>query len=283
LNKKNISSNNNNNNKFKEKIVLITGASSGIGRQTAIDFAVRGAQSIILVARSKPNLEDIKKVLKSISNSEIVVYPCDISKKSEVVKMGIEILEKFGHIDILINNAGFGIFSKIQNQSIEEIESILFTNYLGMIYCTKSFLESMISRREGHIVNVASVAASIGVPGLGAYCASKFAMLGFSESLSHELHDTGVNITVISPIGVKTNFFNNQSFNNRVPNYTSFILEPKTVSKAILAAVNSRRLEIIVPFYIRIGIWIKQTIPYVINPLFGALFRRQLAKSNKGL
>jgi short-subunit dehydrogenase len=283
LNKKNISSNNNNNNKFKEKIVLITGASSGIGRQTAIDFAVRGAQSIILVARSKPNLEDIKKVLKSISNSEIVVYPCDISKKSEVVKMGIEILEKFGHIDILINNAGFGIFSKIQNQSIEEIESILFTNYLGMIYCTKSFLDSMISRREGHIVNVASVAASIGVPGLGAYCASKFAMLGFSESLSHELHDTGVNITVISPIGVKTNFFNNQSFNNRVPNYTSFILEPKTVSKAILAAVNSRRLEIIVPFYIRIGIWIKQTIPYVINPLFGALFRRQLAKSNKGL
>ena len=282
MNKKNISSNNNNN-KFKEKIVLITGASSGIGRQTAIDFAVRGAQSIILVARSKPNLEDIKKVLKSISNSEIVVYPCDISKKSEVVKMGIEILEKFGHIDILINNAGFGIFSKIQNQSIEEIESILFTNYLGMIYCTKSFLESMISRREGHIVNVASVAASIGVPGLGAYCASKFAMLGFSESLSHELHDTGVNITVISPIGVKTNFFNNQSFNNRVPNYTSFILEPKTVSKAILAAVNSRRLEIIVPFYIRIGIWIKQTIPYVINPIVGALFRRQLAKSNKGL
>ena len=130
---------NDNNNKFKGKVVLITGASSGIGRQTAIDFAVRGAQSIILVARSKSNLEDIEKVLKSKSNSRILVYPCDISKKSEVVKMGVEILEKFGHIDILINNAGFGIFNKIQHQSIEEIESVLFTNYLGMIQLYKIF------------------------------------------------------------------------------------------------------------------------------------------------
>ena len=68
-----------------------------------------------------------------------MVYPCDISKKSEVVKMGVEILEKFGHIDILINNAGFGIFNKIQHQSIEEIESVLFTNYLGMILLYKIF------------------------------------------------------------------------------------------------------------------------------------------------
>jgi len=141
----------------------------------------------------------------------------------------------------------------------------------------------MITRRKGHIINIASVAASIGVPGLGSYCASKFAMLGFSESLSHELHDTGVNITVVSPIGVKTNFFKNQSFNNRVPNYTNFMIDPKTVSKSILDAVHSRRLEIIVPFYIRIGVWIKQTIPYAINPIIGALFRRQLEKSKKGL
>ena len=102
----------------------------------------------------------------------------------------------------------------------------------------------MITRRKGHIINVASVAASIGVPGLGSYCASKFAMLGFSETLSHELHNTGVNITVVSPIGVKTNFFKNQSFNNRVPNYTIFN-QTKTVSKSIFDGLHSRRLEII--------------------------------------
>jgi uncharacterized protein len=269
-----------NKSKFKGKVVLITGASSGIGRQTAIDFAENDAQTIILISRSKPKLEELEKILKTKFTSEIVVYPCDISKKAEVVKMGKEVLEKFGHVDILVNNAGFGLYSKIQHQSIEEIESIIFTNYLGMVYCTKLFLNSMISERSGHIVNVASVAASFGIPGLAAYCASKYAMLGFSESLYHELHGTGVGISVVSPIGVKTNFFNNKSFRDRdqIPSYTRYMLEPKTVSNAILTAARSPRLEIIVPFYVRIGVWFKHTIPYIINPIIGALFRRELNK-----
>ncbi len=269
-----------NKNKFKGKVVLITGASSGIGRQTAMDFAENAAQTIILVSRSKPKLEELEKILKTKFTSEIVVYPCDISKKEEVVEMGKEVLEKFGHIDILVNNAGFGLYNKIQHQSIEEIESITFTNYLGMVYCTKLFLNSMISERSGHIVNVASVAASFGIPGLAAYCASKYAMLGFSESLYHELYGTGVGISLVSPIGVKTNFFSNQSFRDgdRIPNYPRYMLEPKTVSKAILTAANSPRLEIIVPFYVRIGVWFKHTIPYIINPIIGFLFRRELNK-----
>jgi uncharacterized protein len=266
--------------KFKGKVVLITGASSGIGRQTAIDFAENDAQTIILISRSKPKLEELEKILKTKFTSEIVVYPCDISKKAQVVEMGKEVLEKFGHVDILVNNAGFGLYSKIQHQSIEEIESIIFTNYLGMVYCTKLFLNSMISERSGHIVNVASVAASFGIPGLAAYCASKYAMLGFSESLYHELHGTGVGISVVSPIGVKTNFFSNKSFRygDQIPSYTRYMLEPKTVSKAILTAAKSPRLEIIVPFYVRIGVWFKHTIPYIINPIIGALFRRELNK-----
>jgi uncharacterized protein len=266
--------------KFKGKVVLITGASSGIGKQTAIDFAENDAQTIILISRSKPKLEELEKILKTKFTSEIVVYPCDISKKAQVVEMGKEVLEKFGHVDILVNNAGFGLYSKIQHQSIEEIESIIFTNYLGMVYCTKLFLNSMISERSGHIVNVASVAASFGIPGLAAYCASKYAMLGFSESLYHELHGTGVGISVVSPIGVKTNFFSNKSFRygDQIPSYTRYMLEPKTVSKAILTAAKSPRLEIIVPFYVKIGVWFKHTIPYIINPIIGALFRRELNK-----
>jgi uncharacterized protein len=193
--------------------------------------------------------------------------------------MGTQVLEKFGHIDLLINNAGFGEFGKVENQSIEQIEAVMRTNYFGMVYCTKMFLQSMLSRHSGHIVNVASLAGSFGVPGMAGYCASKYAMLGFSESLYHELYGTGVRITVVSPIGVKTNFFSNHSFRNHKPNYTGFMLEPKTVSKAILAAANSPRLEIIVPYYVRAGVWFKHTLPYAVNPLVGALFRRQLNKT----
>jgi short-subunit dehydrogenase len=194
--------------------------------------------------------------------------------------MGREILNRFGHIDILVNNAGFGLYGKVQNQSIDQIESIVFTNYLGTVNCTKVFLDSMITRKSGHIVNVASAAASFGVAGLSAYCASKYAVLGFSESLSYELHGTGVQLTVVSPIGVKTGFFNNKTFGGRIPNYTGFMLEPKTVSSAILAAANSSRFEIIVPFYMRAGVWLKHTLPFIVKPLIGSLFRRELAKSN---
>jgi short-subunit dehydrogenase len=269
--------------KFEGKIIVITGAASGIGRQAALDFVNEGAGSIILIARSEPKLLELKRTLQVVNEPErtdVVAFPCDISKREDVLRMGTQILEKFGHIDLLINNAGFGEFGKVENQSIEQIEAVMKTNYFGMVYCTKVFLQSMLSRHSGHIVNVASLAASFGVPGLAGYCASKYAMLGFSESLNYELYGTGVRVTVVSPIGVKTNFFNNQSFRNHKPNYTGFMLEPRTVSKAILAAANSPRLEIIVPFYVRAGVWFKHTLPYVVNPLVGALFRRQ---SNKML
>jgi short-subunit dehydrogenase len=211
----------------------------------------------------------------------LLVYSCDVSSKADVIIMGKELLGRLGHMDILVNNAGIGLYDKVQDQSIEEIESITFTNYLGMVYCTKVFLESMIYKGAGHIVNVASVAASFGVAGLAAYCASKYAVLGFSEALYHELHGTGVSVTVVSPIGVKTNFFNHESFAHRIPNYTGFMLAPKTVSKAILSAANSSRLEIMIPFYIRAGVWFKHTMPYLVNPLVGSVFNRQLKNKSK--
>jgi len=263
-------------NKFRGKIVLITGASSGIGKQAALDFADNGAETIVLVSRSKTKLNELKEILRQNSTSESVAYSCDISSKAEVITMGKELLGMLGHVDILVNNAGIGMYDKVQDQSIEEMESITFTNYLGMVYCTKVFLESMIYNGTGHIVNVASVAASFGVAGLSAYCGSKYAILGFSEALYHELRGTGVGVTVVSPIGVKTNFFNHESFAHRIPNYTGFMLEPKTVSKAILAAANSYRLEIMIPFYIRAGVWFKHTIPYLVNPIVGSVFNRQL-------
>jgi uncharacterized protein len=269
-------------NKFEGKIVLVTGASSGIGRQVSLDFSGHGAQSIILVARSRSKLEDLEKTISRKFNIKTIIYPCDVSKKSEVEEMGREILDKCGHVDVLVNNAGFGLYGKVQNQSIEQIESTTFTNYLGVVYCTKVFLDSMIARKSGHIVNLASVAASFGVAGLAAYCASKYAVLGFSESLSQELHGTGVGLTVVSPMGVKTNFFNNSSFGGRIPYYNGFMLKTNTVSNAVLAAANSHRLEIIVPFYMRAGVWLKHTIPFLINPMIGFLFRRELSRSRMG-
>ena len=263
---------------FKNKVILITGASSGIGKETAIEFAKLGA-NIILVARKKDKLEQVANELKKF-NVLILVCQCDVSKKDQVKEMSKIVLEKFESIDILINNAGFAIYGSVSDLTINEIESQMETNYFGMVYSIKNFLPSMLKKKSGHIVNVASVAASFGLPGIASYCASKFAMLGFSEGLKHELKNTGVGITVVSPIMVRTNFFEHPSF-EKMPKFSPTSLSAETVSKAILKAANSPRLEIIVPSVVRGAVWMKNTFPYFINPILGKSFKKQLDSIKK--
>ena len=258
---------------FSDKVIVITGASSGIGESTAIEFAKRKS-SIVLVARRKENLESVAKNLTKYGN-EVLVCQCDVSKWQEVEQMSKTVLDKFGKIDILVNNAGFAIYGSVLELKIEEIESQMETNYFGMVYCIKAFLPKMLEQKNGHIVNVASVAGSFGLPGIASYCASKFAMLGFSEGLYHELKGTGVGITVVSPIMVRTDFFNHSSFKS-MPKYSPTSLNSKNVAKAIVKASASPRLEIIIPSFVRGAVWLKHTIPYLINPILGAAFRKQM-------
>jgi uncharacterized protein len=265
--------------RYQDKIIVITGASKGIGRKVAVDFSKKGVRGLAIVARNREQLDELASQIQN--QSECLVCPCDVSNKSEVLTMARDVLNKFGKIDVLVNNAGFGILGKVVNQSIEEIESVTATNYLGMVYCTKAFLSSMIERRSGHIVNVASLAASFGIPGLASYCGSKFAMLGFSEALSHELRGTGVGITVVSPIGVKTNFFDHPSFSQRQKWSMKYSMDAGKVSKAVIRASTSPRFEIVVPFFMRGAVWLKHTIPYIVNPIVGSSFRKVMQIDNE--
>ena len=258
---------------FKDKVVVITGASSGIGEAAAIKFAKKGAK-IVLVARRKDKLLEVENKIKKFSQSTLVCQ-CDVSNKEQVDSIAKTILDKFGGIDILVNNAGFVIYGKVNELSSEEIVSQMETNYFGMIYCTKAFLPQMLKQHSGHIVNVASVGASFSAPGVSSYCATKFAMLGFSEGLKHELSGTGVGITVVSPIMVKTDFFDHPSFEN-MPKYSPTSLNSKTVAKTIVKAANSSRFEIIVPSIVRGAVWLKHTFPYFINPILRKSFKKQL-------
>jgi hypothetical protein len=260
---------------LKNKVVVITGASSGIGAASCIQFAKKGS-NLVLVARRKNKLEELQKSLTKY-NVKTILCECDVSKKSQVQKMSIEVFDTFGKIDVLVNNAGFAIYGTVSELTIEEIEAQMATNYFGMVYCIKHFLPKMLEQNSGHIVNVASVAASFGLPGIASYCASKFAMLGFSEGLKHELHGTGVGVTVVSPIMVRTDFFDHPSF-EKMPKYSPTTLSAETVAKAVISAASSSRLEIIVPAVVRGAVWAKHTFPYVVNPIMGSAFRRQLAK-----
>ena len=255
---------------YSGKVVVVTGASSGIGKEAAREFAKLHAD-VILVSRNRAALEAVSSELSGLKGS-ILVCPCDVSRREEVERMSSEVLERFGRVDVLVNNAGFGIYGNFSSLAVEDVKAQMETNYLGMVYCTKAFLPKMLEQRSGHVVNVASVAASFGIPAMAGYCASKFAMLGFSESLYHELKGTGVGITVVSPIMVRTNFFSHGSF-ERMPRYTA-ALSPRTVARAVVRASSSPRLEIVTPQVVRAAIWFKQTLPYLVNPIVGEIFRR---------
>ena len=190
------------------------------------------------------------------------------------------VLEKFDSVDILVSNAGFAIYGSVSDLSINDIDSQMETNYFGMIYCVKNFHPSMLDKKSGHIVNVASVAAIFGLSGIASYCASKYVMLGFSEGLKHELKNTGVGITVVSPIMVRTNFFEHPSF-EKMPKSFPTSLSSKTVAKIILNAANSPRLEIIILSVVRGAVWFKNTFPYLINPIMGKAFKKQLDSMKK--
>lgn len=264
--------------KFKDKVVVITGASSGIGEASAVEFAKNGA-NVVLIGRRKEKLIEVEKKISKYKVS-VLVCVCDVSNKLQVQEMSKQVLAKFGKIDILVNNAGFAIYGKVSDLDIEQMESQIATNYFGMVYCIKNFLPKMLEQNYGHIVNVASVAASFGLPGLASYSASKFAMLGFSEGLQHELNGTDVHVTVVSPIMVRTNFFDHSSFES-MPKISPTSLSAKTVAKAVLKAANSSRLEIVVPAVVRGAIWTKQTFPYLINPIIGSTFRKYLESEEK--
>lgn len=263
---------------YSGKVIVITGASSGIGEESAEEFAKLHAK-LILVSRNEEKLQQVMRKLSKYQ-TQIFVYPCDISKTEQVMQISKSILEKFGTVDVLVNNAGFGIYETVNKIEIEDMEAQMATNFFGMMYCVKAFLPKMLEQRSGHIVNVASVAGSIGIPGMASYSASKFAMLGFSEALFHELKGTGVGVTVVSPIMVRTNFFNHKTFDS-MPRYSATSLSAKTVAKAVVRASSSPRLEIVVPQFVRIAIWIKQTLPYLINPIIGSIFRKSMKSERK--
>lgn len=261
---------------FEGRIVLITGASSGIGRKAAVEFARRGARTV-LVARRQDRLEQLRKEIAGYAPDPLVCA-CDVSDRGQTSAMSDAVIESLGAPDILVNNAGFAVYGSVLDLATEDIESQMRTNYFGMVYCIKSFLPGMLERGSGHIVNVASVAASMGLPGIAPYCASKSAMLGFSEGLRHELAGTGVGVTVVSPIMVRTDFFDHPSFAG-MPRHPRASLSPGTVARAILRAAGSPRLEIMVPGMARGAVWLRQTLPYLVDPAITGSFKKQLDAS----
>jgi NAD(P)-dependent dehydrogenase (short-subunit alcohol dehydrogenase family) len=174
---------------FKNKVIAITGAGSGIGRALAEEFANRGAR-LALADIDVANLEETVSLLPS--GAEARVYKLDVASRSDVFSFAENVEKDFGAAHYIFNNAGIAVLATVEHVSIEEIQKVLDVNLWGVIYGTKAFLPIFLKQKEGCIVNVSSVFGLVATPCSVAYTMSKFAVRGLTETLWHELEGTGV-------------------------------------------------------------------------------------------
>ena len=188
---------------IKDKVVLITGASSGIGYASALALSNAGAK-IVAGARRVDRLEKLQNEISS-SNGQIMIQKLDVTKKEECDSFVENTIKKFGGVDILINNAGLMPLSFIKNLKIDEWDKMVDVNLKGVLYCTASVIPHMINQKNGHIINISSVAGRIVFPSGSVYCATKHAITAFSEGLRQELSQRyNIRITCIEPGVVAT-------------------------------------------------------------------------------
>ena len=224
---------------ISEQVVVITGASSGIGRETALAFGGRGA-SVVLAARNKIALEEAAKEIERLGGRAAVVVT-DVAEWPQVENLARSAVEQFGRIDTWVNNAGVSEYATVEEMTIEEIDRIIKVDLLGMIYGVKAALPILKQQDQGTIVNVASGLSDRAVPLQSAYCAAKHGIKGFTEALRIELEQakSNVNVTLIQPSSINTPFFNHARSKIGVqPQPIPPVYEPSAAAEAILYAAE---------------------------------------------
>jgi 3-oxoacyl-[acyl-carrier protein] reductase len=189
---------------LKGKIAVVTGASKGIGASIAHSLAEAGA-TVVLAARDAGRLESVRAAIAA-KGGRAVAITADVASSESVAALAAEVEKQLGGTDVLVNNAGYGVFSKVVDMTLEDFDGMFAVNMRGVFLCTKAFLPGMISRQNGQIVNIASLASRNSFVGGAGYSATKFALLGFARSLMLEVRDYNIRVVTICPGSVNTEF-----------------------------------------------------------------------------
>lgn len=188
--------------KLENRVAIITGGGRGIGRATALTFAAEGAD-IVLAARTDSEISAVAEEVRALGRRALAI-PTDVQHKAAVDAMVAQTLETFGKVDILVNNAGVAIHNPIPKIREEDWDVTMAVNLKGVFLCTQAVFGLMCEQQSGHIVNVSSVSGKYGHVNGGAYCASKFAVVGFTETTNNEGRTHGVKASVVCPGPVDT-------------------------------------------------------------------------------
>lgn len=198
-------------------VAVVTGAASGIGRALAVRLAEEGVAGIAI---SDVNEAGLQETAEMAARPDVAVsqHLVDVSKLDDIERFEREVIDRHGRVTHLINNAGVALVGEFEHLSIKDFEWLMGINFWGVVYGCKAFLPHLLKEPEAHIVNVSSLFGLVAPEGQTAYCASKFAVRGFTESLRHELEDTNVSVTSVHPGGVRTNIVRNSRVGESAPN-----------------------------------------------------------------
>lgn len=258
---------------LKSKIIVITGASSGIGREIALKFAEKGAVPL-LIARSEDKLVSLKKAIYDRFQITARSYVLDVSRTEDVKTVFEQIFIHCERIDVLVNCAGFGVFDYFSEAKIEDIKKMFAVNAVGLMACTKMVVPHMIRRRSGHIVNIASIAGKLSTPKSTVYAATKHAVLGFSNGLRMELADKGISVMAVNPGPIRTPFFATADpGGNYAKRAGRFMLDPSFVARKVIEAIEKNKREVNLPWYMGTGTKFYQIFPRLVERAAGPWFK----------
>jgi len=253
---------------IKGKVVVITGASSGIGEATAREFGREGAK-VVLAARRVDRLETLAQEIGGMgTGAETLVVQADLSKLEDIQALINKTLERFGRIDVLFNNAGFGRLDWLENlDPVKDIQAQFDVNVLGVVQTTRQALPIMMKQRAGHIINMCSMAGLVATPTYTIYAACKHAVHGFSEALRREVKPWGIDVSLVYPGGVVTEFGQHAGVKRKTKATTPkfMLLTAEQVGQAVVKLVRRPRAMWIIPWQWGVTAWLNKNFPGLVD------------------
>ncbi|MDX8046059.1 SDR family oxidoreductase [Gracilibacillus sp. S3-1-1] len=261
-------------NKLNGRHVLITGASSGIGRALAFSLAKQGAIPI-LVARTESKLMELKTEIENRYAVHPIVYAVDITDYPKWQQTIERIIDEAGKIDILINNAGIGYFDMFEQANWQTIENMVNLNLNAMFLTTSRLLPTLLTQQQAHIINIGSQAGKMATPKSAVYSATKAGVISYSNALRMELQGR-VFVTSVNIGPVKTAFFETAdpegTYQKSVERY---MLEPMNVANKVTKVIFTNKREINLPYWMHVGSKIYQSFPRTMEKLLGPAFKKK--------
>jgi short-subunit dehydrogenase len=253
---------------FRDNVVVITGASDGIGREVALQLADQGAW-LALAARDAAKLEAAAAECRA-RGGRAVAIPTDVGDEAQCRRLIDRTVEEYGRIDTLVNNAGVSMWARLDEVTdLAPFETMMRVNYMGSVWCTHAALPHL-KRSRGRIVGVSSLTGLTGVPTRSAYAASKHAMRGFFDAIRIELADEGVSVTMIYPgfvsTGIRTRAYGPDGKPLVAnPVHEAEVMTPEECARLTVAAMAGRRREVVMTARAKVGQWIKLIAPGVVD------------------